>query len=68
MILYQSADGHTKIDVQLQDETVLLTQAQMRELFERDQSVISRHKDNVFKEGELDRQSNMQKMHITKIY
>jgi prophage maintenance system killer protein len=64
LILYQSADGHTKIDVQLQDETVWLTQAQMRELFERDQSVISRHINNVFKEGELDRQSNMQKMHI----
>lgn len=40
-------------------------QAQMLELFQRDQSVISRHVNNVFKEGELERKSNMQKMHIT---
>jgi len=62
--LYQTKDGRTTLDVQLRDETVWLTQAQMAELFQRDQSVISRHVNNVFKEGELPRQSNMQKMHI----
>jgi len=36
----------------------------MAELFDRDQSVVSRHVTNVFKEKELDRKSNMQKMHI----
>lgn len=49
--------------MRLQDETVWLTQAQMVALFQRDQSVISRHVSNVFKEGELPRKSNMQKMH-----
>ena len=43
-------------------KTVWLTQAQMIELFDRDQSVISRHINNAFKE-ELDKKSNMQKMH-----
>jgi len=64
IILYQSGDGHTSMDVHLKDETVWLTQAQMEKLFQRDQSVISRHMNNIFKEGELQRRSNMQKMHI----
>jgi prophage maintenance system killer protein len=64
IVLYQTEDGQTALDVQLKDETVWLTQAQMADLFQRDQSVISRHLNNVFKEGELPRQSNMQKMHI----
>ncbi len=62
--LFQSGDGTIRLDVSLQDDTVWLAQAQMMELFERDQSVISRHLNNVFKEGELERESNMQKMHI----
>ena len=64
IILYQSEDGRATLDVQLADETVWLTQAQLGTLFERDQSVISRHLNNVFKEGELPKESNMQKMHI----
>ncbi|NIA30900.1 MAG: hypothetical protein GWP06_13420, partial [Actinobacteria bacterium] len=64
IILFQSEDGQTSVDVRLMEETVWLTQAQMTELFRRDQSVISRHVNNVFKEGELPRESNMQKMHI----
>jgi prophage maintenance system killer protein len=63
IIIYQAEDGRNALEVHLQDETVWLTQAQMVELFQRDQSVISRHVGNVFKEGELDRKSNMQKMH-----
>ncbi|MCX4028617.1 virulence protein RhuM/Fic/DOC family protein [Endozoicomonas sp. SM1973] len=62
--LYLSADGELELEVPLSQETVWLTQAQMIELFKRDQSVISRHINNVFKEGELVRESNMQKMHI----
>lgn len=62
--IYQTVDGDIQLDVALQDETVWLSQAQMLALFERDQSVISRHINNVFKEGELERNSNMQKMHI----
>lgn len=64
IILYQTANGQTEMNVRLADETVWLTQAQMVELFGRDQSVISRHVNNVFKEGELEKESNMQKMHI----
>jgi prophage antirepressor-like protein len=64
ILLYQSADGHTQLDVQLQNETVWLTQAQMAELFGRDQSVISRHLRAIFQTGELEEESNVQKMHI----
>jgi len=64
IILYQSKDGQAALDVHLQNETVWLTQAQMEKLFQRDQSVISRHVNNIFKEGELQRRGNMQKMHI----
>ncbi len=64
LILYQTKDGATQIQVAMQDETIWLTQKQMVELFQRDQSVISRHLNNVFKEGELERESNMQKLHI----
>ncbi|MCG8316495.1 MAG: virulence RhuM family protein [Pseudomonadales bacterium] len=62
--IFQSSDGRVQLSVSLEHETVWLTQAQMMALFERDQSVISRHVNNVFKEGELERESNMQKMHI----
>ncbi len=61
---YKSDDGSVNMDVQLDKETVWLTQAQMCELLGRDQSVISRHVRNVFKEKELIQESNMQKMHI----
>ena len=64
IVLYQSEDGQAALDVHLKDETVWLTQAQMEKLFQRNQSVISRHVNNIFKEGELQRRSNMQKMHI----
>lgn len=62
--LFKSKDGSTALEVHLDRETVWLTQAQMVALFERDQSVISRHLRNVFQEGELEEESNMQKMHI----
>jgi len=64
IILYQSPDGKTALDVHLDHETVWLSQAQLVSLFDRNQSVISRHLRNVFNEGELDEKSNMQKKHI----
>lgn len=64
IILYQSPDGSAALEVRLDHETVWLSQAQMVSLFNRDQSVISRHLRNVFTEGELDTKSNMQKMHF----
>lgn len=54
MLIYQTEDGLTKIDVNMQDETVWLTQEQMADLFQRDKSTISRHIKNVFDDGELD--------------
>src|SRR5687767_9616380 len=57
-------DDGPRIDVRIDRETVWLTQAQLSELFGRDQSVISRHVRNAFEEGELTEESNMQTMHI----
>jgi hypothetical protein len=54
LILYQTEDGATQIQVVMQGETVWLTQKEMAELFQRDKSVISRHVQNIFKEGELE--------------
>ena len=65
LVIYQTPDGNMSIDVTVQNETVWLSQGQMAELFEKDQSVIARHIANVFKEGELDKDSNMQILHNT---
>lgn len=64
IILYQTGELTERIEVRLENETVWLNQEQLSTLFQRDQSVISRHIRNVFKEGELAEKSNMQKMHI----
>ena len=57
LIMYQTEDGKTKIEVRIEGETVWLSLNQMAELFQRDKSVISRHIKNVFAEGELDQKS-----------
>lgn len=57
IIIYQTEDGLTKIDVNMYDETVWLSIDQMAELFQRDKSVIGKHVRNIFKEGELDKNS-----------
>jgi len=64
IIIYQTEDGQTQIDVRLENDTVWLTQAQMAELFEKDQSVVARHINNAIKDGELD-ESNMHFLHNT---
>ena len=56
IVIYQIEDGRTQIDVRLENETVWLTQAQMAELFQKDRTVITRHINNIFKEGELERE------------
>lgn len=53
IIIYQTEDGLTKLDVQLHDETVWLSLDMMAQLFQRDKSTISRHIKNIFAEGEL---------------
>ncbi|MCL2638701.1 MAG: virulence RhuM family protein [Oscillospiraceae bacterium] len=64
IIIYKTADGLTKIDVRMENETLWLNQAQIAQLFGRDISVISRHINNIFKEGELDKKSNLQNLQI----
>lgn len=63
--IYATEDGSANLQVKLEKDTVWLTQAQMSELFQKDQSVIARHISNVFKEGELEKDSNMQILHNT---
>lgn len=62
--IYKASSWNTEIQVKLENETVWLSQADIQLLFWRDQSVISRHINNIFKEKELDKESTMQKMHI----
>lgn len=57
ILLYQTEDGQSRIDVRLVDETVWLSAGQMADLFQRDKSTISRHIQNAFEENELDRSS-----------
>ena len=62
IIIYQSEDGETQIDVRLENDTVWLTQAQMAELFQTDRTSIVRHIQNIYKIGELDRESTCAKI------
>ena len=55
IVLYQTPDGKTNLDVKLENETVWLTREQMSLLFGRDRTVIGRHIRNCFEEGELDK-------------
>ena len=62
IIIYQTEDGQTQIDVRLENDTVWLTQAQMAELFETDRTSIVRHINNIYKVEELDRESTCAKI------
>lgn len=64
IVIFETSDHKVSLNVPYENETVWLTQAQMTELFEVDRSVITRHVNNTFKENELERESNVQKMHI----
>ncbi len=64
IIIYNSEDGLIKIQTRLENETVWLTQAQMATLFDKDRTVITKHINNIFKENELDKKSNVQNLHI----
>ena len=59
IVIYQSEDGQTQVDVRLENETVWLTQAQMVELFQTTKQNVSLHVGNVFKEGELEEKSTV---------
>ena len=63
-VLYEASDGEVRVSVRFDRETVWLTQEQMGQLFGRERSVITKHVGNVFREGELDPESNVQNLHI----
>lgn len=60
ILMYQTEDGQTRLDVHLNGDTVWLTIAQMSELFQKDRTGINRHINNIFEEGELSSAGNMQ--------
>lgn len=64
IVIYQSADGSIATEVRLEGETVWLRQEQISHLFGRERSVITKHIRNVFNEGELVEESNVQNLHI----
>ena len=57
IVIYQSEDGLTHIDVKLEDETIWLTQQQMAELFQTSRTNVVEHIGNIYSEGELDQDS-----------
>ena len=62
IIIYQTEDGQTQVDVRMENETVWLTQAQMAELFHTDRTSIVRHINNIYKVEELERESTCAKI------
>jgi hypothetical protein len=65
ILLYQTEDGQTKIDVRLEEETVWLSQVQMAGLFDKGRSTITEHISNIFKEGELQEEKVCRKFRHT---
>ena len=65
IIMYQSEDGTTKIDVRMENDTVWLTQAQMMALFQSSKANISEHIKHIFQEGELDEKAVVRKLRTT---
>ena len=63
LIIYQAKTGAIELRGDFDSETIWATQAQIVDLFSVDQSVVSRHVRNIFKDGEIEEKSNMQKMH-----
>lgn len=64
IIIYNTDDGRTNVRLYATDGTVWMTQAQIAELFSKERSGISKHINNIFKEGELDKKSNVNFFHI----
>ena len=64
IVIYQTEDGQTQIDVRMENETVWLSTGQMAILFDREESNIRRHIINVFKEGELKKENNVHFLHV----
>ena len=65
ILLYQTEDGQTKIDVRLEEETVWLTIEQMSHLFQKSRSTINEHIINIYNEGELEKEPTLRKIGIS---
>jgi hypothetical protein len=65
IIIYQTDDGQTRINVKLEDETVWLSQEQICSLFEKSKATVSEHISNIFKEDELQEQSVIRNFRTT---
>ena len=65
IVIYQSEDGHTRIEVKMEEETVWLTQGQLTDLYQTSKSNISEHIKHIFEEGELDEDSVVRKFRTT---
>src|SRR4030043_1900420 len=64
IVIYRTNDGKAALEVSLRGETLWLNQSHMSLLFDRSRPVNTKHLSNIFKSGELDKKSNVQKMHI----
>ena len=64
IIIYNTDDGQVRVKLYANDGTVWLTQSQIAELFDKERSGISKHINNIFSEGELDKKSNVSFFHI----
>ena len=64
IVLFEAPDGGIRLDVRIEHDTVWLSQQQMAELFGRERSVVTKHVNNVFREGELVREGNVQSLHV----
>lgn len=64
IVIYQTKDGKSSVEVQLHAETVWLQQDQISNLFGRERSVITKHIKNIFQDGELEEETNVQNLHI----
>jgi len=67
IIIYNDAQGQTKIEVKLENETLWLSQKQMAELFDKDVRTINEHTNNIFFEGELEENRTIRKFRIVQI-
>ncbi len=65
IILYQTEDGRTRLEVKLENQTVWLSQKQLAELFQKDVRTINEHIQNIFSEGELEENSVIRNFRIT---
>ena len=66
ILLYQTADGRTRLECRFQDETIWLTQALMAELYQKDVRTINEHLKNIYDEGELDSEATIRNCRIVR--